>query len=122
MKQGGKRVGKVRPSVGMRRVRADSPTRSRLRQGARPKNEWMEGGRHNKKRLPHGKDSRLFNNITNFQILLFRLIGVVVGFVGLDKLLEYNGKLYTTVLSTSGSSLVGCHRLSLTVSFRLQAV
>ena len=79
--------------------------------------QWL-----NKKRLPHGKDSRLFNNITNFQILLFRLIGVVVGFVCLDKLLEYNGKLYTTVLSTSGSSLVGCHRLSLTVSFRLQAV
>ena len=32
----GKRVGKVQTSAGMRRVRADSPTRSRLRQGARP--------------------------------------------------------------------------------------
>ncbi|MFC2309397.1 MAG: hypothetical protein ACFNUH_09805 [Bacteroidota bacterium] len=37
MKQG-KRVGKVQTYAGMRRVRADSPTRSRLRRGARPKN------------------------------------------------------------------------------------
>ena len=37
MKLGEKRVVKAQTSAGMRRVRADSPTRSRLRQGARPK-------------------------------------------------------------------------------------
>ena len=44
MKLGEKRVGKAQTSAGMRRVRADSPTRSRLRRGARPqkiKNEEL---------------------------------------------------------------------------------